>query len=61
MDLNTPEIQNMGNRCEATPVFFNSLNNGQLKTVNANRFVVHFKAGETIFSRAVRSHISVIS
>ena len=61
MDLNTSEIQNMGNRCEATPVFFNSLNNGQLKTVNANRFVVHFKAGETIFKQgSALTHISYI-
>ncbi len=61
MDLNKREIQNKGIRCEARPVFFNSLNNEQLKTVNANRFEVHFKAGETIFKQgSALTHIIYI-
>ncbi len=54
-------MQNKVNRCEAKPVFFNSLNNEQLKTVNASRFVVHFKAGETIFKQgSALTHIIYI-
>lgn len=51
MDLNKQEAQNETNRCDSKPVFFNSLNDEQLKAVDANRFVVHFKAGETIFKQ----------
>ncbi len=51
MDLIKLEAQNEVNRCDTKPVFFNSLNNEQLKAVDANRFVVHFKAGETIFKQ----------
>ncbi len=61
MDMNKQEIQNKVNRCEAKPVFFNSLNNEQLKTVDVNRFVVHFKAGETIFKQgSALTHIIYI-
>ncbi len=61
MDLNKPEIQNKVNRCEAIPVFFNSLSNEQLKTVNANRYVVCYKAGETIFKQgSALTHIIYI-
>jgi len=46
-----PGVQNKVNKCEAQPVFFNSLSNEQLKSIHENRFVVHFKAGETIFKQ----------
>ncbi len=51
MELNMPGIQNRVNKCETQPAFFNSLSNEQLKAINANRFVVHFNAGETIFKQ----------
>ena len=51
MELNMPEIQNRGTNSGAQPAFFNLLSNEQLKTINADRFVVHYKAGETIFKQ----------
>jgi len=51
MELNIPEIQNKVNKGEAQPGFFNSLSNEELKTINANRFIVRYKAGETIFKQ----------
>ncbi len=50
-DLNKTEIQNKVKICEVLPVAFNSLTSEQLKTIKANRFVVKFKAGETIFKQ----------
>jgi len=51
MDLNKKEIHDKGSGCEAIPAFFNLLNSEQLKSINANRFEVHFKAGETIIKQ----------
>ena len=61
MDLSQWEIQNKVNRCDARPVFFNSLDDEQLKAVNANRFEVYFKAGETIVKQgSALTHIAYI-
>ena len=62
MDLNKPEIQNKRTSCEVKPVFFNSLNDEQLNTVNTNQFEVHFKAGETIIKQgSALTHIIYIT
>jgi len=62
MDLNKPEIQNKRTSCEVKPVFFNSLNDEQLNTINTNQFEVHFKAGETIIKQgSALTHIIYIT
>ncbi len=61
MDLNKQEIQNKESRCDAMQIFFDSLNSEQLKEVNANRFEVIFKAGETIFKQGSSlTHVTYI-
>lgn len=52
MESNKPKIKNRENRCDSKPVFFSLLNEEQLNAVSANRFVVNFKAGETIVKQS---------
>ena len=51
MVLNKNDIQEKKGHCFSAPVFFSSLNSEQLKMVNANRFEVDFKAGETVIKQ----------